>query len=226
MSTRQVKRFPWTSVHLAYIVGIMVVCSIVYYLPVIGGLFGWESLQNNLATLHNLYGIDFLGLFFVAPVVYTAYVLGVIPAVMAALVSMLILLPYASLLDTYPNAFFKPTAFVIILSAVGAVVAMLQKSEQAHRQRMKEMKCLYDIGKAAGESNDIEEFLGKAVGLIPQAMQQPDETSVRITIQHQVYKSPGFQKSAWKIAENLVVGGDSIGIVEIYSNRDNPYLKK
>jgi signal transduction histidine kinase len=145
---------------------------------------------------------------------------------MTALVSMFILLPYAILIDNYPNAMFKPTAFVIILSAVGAVVAMLQKSEQQHHQRMKEMKCLYNIGKAAEESESEDEFLSQVVSLIPQAMQNPEETGVRITFHDQVFKSPNFQKSLSKIAENLVVGGEAVGIVEIYSNRDNPYLKK
>ena len=164
--------------------------SIIYYLPVIGGFVGWTSIQNTLMSLHNFYGIDFYGLVFFAPVVYAAYILGVIPAVLTALVAMLILLPHAILIDTYPNALFKPTAFVIILSAVGAVVAMLQKSEQQHRQRMKEMKCLYDIGKATEESSSIDEFLSKVVAIIPQAMQSPEETKVRITLQGQ-----GFRKS-------------------------------
>jgi len=106
------------------------------------------------------------------------------------------------------------------------VVAMLQKSEQEHRQRMKEMKCLYDIGKAVEESDSEEKLLTKVVELIPQAMNNPEETSVRITFHDQVYKSPNFQKSISKIAENLVVGSENMGIVEIYSNRDNPYLKK
>ena len=214
------------NIHLRYIIATMVLCAIIYYLPVISGLFGWTALQHNLNNLHNLYGIDFLGLVFFAPVVYAAYVLGVIPAIFTALIAMLVLLPYAILIDTYPNALFKPTAFVIILGAVGAVVAMLQKSEQQHRQRMKEMKCLYDIGKAAEESDSEDEFLSKVVALIPQAMQNPEETSVRITFHDQVFKSPNFQKSSSKIAENLVVGGETMGIVEIYSNRDNPYLKK
>ena len=65
-----------------YIVGIMFACAVIYYLPVIGGLVGWESLENSLDDLHNLYGIDLLGLVFFAPVVYTAYSLGVIPAIM------------------------------------------------------------------------------------------------------------------------------------------------
>jgi signal transduction histidine kinase len=226
MSYRRNKKGLLASIHLRYIIALMVFCSVIYYLPVIGGLAGWTSLQDDLNKVHNFYGIDFLGLVFFAPVVYTAYVLGVVPAIMAALVAMLILLPHAILIDTYPNALFKPTAFVIILSAVGAVVALLQKSEQEHRQRMKEMKCLYDIGKAAEESGSIEEFLGKTVTLIPQAMMEREETSVRITFHDQVFKSPYFQKSTSKITENLVVGGETMGVVEIYSYRDNPYLKK
>jgi len=226
MSYKRNKKSWWANKHLRYIITIMVLCSIIYYLPVIGGLFGWTSMENSLNSLHDFYGIDFLGLIFFAPVVYTAYVLGVIPAVLSALIAMLILLPYAILIDTYPNALFKPTAFVIILSAVGAAIALLQKSEAEHRQRMKEMKCLYDTGKAVEESGSIDEFLAKVVALIPHAMQSPEETNVRITFQDQVYKSPGFQKSLSKITENLVVGGEAMGLVEIYSSRDNPYLKK
>ena len=167
-----------------------------------------------------------LGLVFFGPVVYAAYSLGVIPAVFTALMAMLILLPHAILVDAYPNAYFKPTAFVIILSAVGAAVAMLQKSEAEHRQRMKEMKCLYDIGRAAGESDSIDGFLSRAVVIIPQAMQVAGESRVRITFGGRSYESPNFQRSSSKITENLVVGAETAGLLEIYSTRDNPYLKK
>jgi signal transduction histidine kinase len=226
MVNKHKKKSLWSNKHLRYIIVTMVLCSIIYYSPVISGFFGWTTLEHNLDKLHNISGIDFLGLSFFAPVVYAAYVLGVIPAILTALIAFLVLLPYTILIDTYPNAMFKPAAFVIILSAVGAVVAMLQKSEQQHRQRMKEMKCLYDIGKAVEESDSEEEFISKVVNLIPQAMQNQEETSVRITFHDQVFKSPNYQKSINKIAENLVVGGETMGIVEIISNRDNPYLKK
>jgi signal transduction histidine kinase len=226
MVNKRNKKSLWLNIHLRYIIATMVIASLIYYAPVISGAFGWTALQNALDNFHNIYGIDFLGLAFFAPVVYAAYVLGVTPALLTALIAFLILLPYAILIDTYPAAMFKPAAFVIILGAVGAVVAMLQKSEQQHRQRMKEMKCIYDIGRAVEESTTEEEFLSKAVALIPQAMHNPEDTSVRITFHDQVFKSPNFQKSLGKIAENLVVGGETMGIVEIYSSRDNPYLKK
>jgi signal transduction histidine kinase len=226
MSYRRNRTSLWANKHLRYIIATTVVCSLIYYLPIIGGLIGGTLIQNSLNSLHNFYGIDFYGLVFFAPVVYAAYALGVIPAVMTALIAMLILLPHAILIDTYPSTLFKPTAFVIILSAVGATVAMLQKSEQQHRQGMKEMKCLYDIGKATEESGSIDEFLSKVIELIPQAIPYPDETEVKFTVRDKVYKSADFQKSSSKITENLVVGGETLGCVEIYSTRDNPYLKK
>jgi signal transduction histidine kinase len=226
MRKTQKRKFPQINKHIWYIAAIMLVCALVYYLPVIGGSFGWESLENAQDNLHDLYGIDLLGLVFFAPVVYTAYVFGVMPAVISAFAAMLLLLPHAILVDTYPNAFFKPTAFVIILSAVGSVVAMLQTSEREQRLRMKEMKCLYDIGKATEESSSIPEFLSKVVKIIPHAMQCPEETKVRITFREQVFKSPGFQKSSRKITENMIAGGETLGIVEIYSTQNNPYLKK
>lgn len=226
MSYKRNKKGFWANKHLQYIIAIMALCAIVYYLPAISGRLGWVSVQDSLNNLHDLYGIDFLGLIFFAPVVYSAYVFGVVPSIMTAFVAMLILLPHAILIDTYPNALFKPTAFFIILSAVGAVVAMLQKSEQQHRQRIKEMKCLYDIGKAAGDSNSVDEFLGKVVTIVPQATQYPEGTRVRITFRDNVYKSPNFQKNTNRTTENLIINGETMGIIEIYSSPDNPYLKK
>ncbi len=226
MSNKRNKRGIWTNKHLRYITGITVLCALVYYLPVITGRIGWTDFSESMNGLHNLIGIDFLGLVFFAPVVYTAYVFGVIPGILAALISMLILLPHAILFDANPNAFFKPTAFFIILSAVGAVVAMLQKNEQQHRQRIKEMKCLYDIGRASGDSHSVDEFLGKVVTLIPQALLGTEELRVRITCHDQVYKSPNFQKTHSRVTENLMVNGETIGIIEIYSTGDNPFLKK
>jgi len=160
----------WANHHLLYIAIVMVVCSILYYQSVICGVAGWTSARDTLNSLHNIYGIDLYGILFFAPVVYVAYVLGVMPAVLTALATMLVILPYAILIDPFPNALFKPTAFVIILSAVGAVVAMLQKSDEQRRRSMKELKCLYDIGKIAQESSSTEEFLSKAVELIPQGV--------------------------------------------------------
>jgi len=214
------------SPYLWRITVIMVACCILYYLPIIAGSVGLTTLQGMLDKLHNFYGIDFYALVFFAPVVYTAYVLGIKWAILTAFISMLILLPYSILIDTYPNALLKPTAFVIILSAVGAVVAMLQKSDEQRRRSVRELKCLYDVGKAAEESDSIERFLSSVIELIPQAMQYPEQTKVRIAVRDKVFQSPGFEESSSKITEDLVVNGEVLGSVEIYFTRSSPYLRK
>jgi len=226
MRNKRNKMSLWANKNLRYIIAIMVVCSAIYYLPVICGVAGWTSARDTLSSLHNLYGIDIYGILFFAPVVYAAYVLGVMPAVLTALVTMLVFLPYTALIDLYPNALFKPTAFVIILSAVGAVVAMLQKSDEQRRRSMKELKCLYDIGKAAKESNSIEEFLALAAELVPRAMPYPEETKIRITVRDRVFQSPGFEESSSKIIEGLEVGDEVLGSIEISSTQNSSYLKR
>src|SRR4030042_1175222 len=99
MSFKRNKKGLWTNKHLRYIIAIMAVCSIIYYLPAIGDALGWSPLYGSFNSLHDFYGIDFLGLIFFAPVVYAAYALGVIPAITAALVAMFVLLPHAILFD-------------------------------------------------------------------------------------------------------------------------------
>ena len=217
----------WAGNHLWRIGIIMMVCFIVYYLPSFAGLGGWKSAQAALNQLHNFYGLDFYALVFFVPVVYAAYTIGVIGAVLTALIAMLFLFPYALILDSHPSALFRPTAFAIILSAVGAVVAMLQKSDEQRRRSMNELKCLYDIGRAAEESNNVDSFLSSVVELIPQAIKYQGETKVRITVRGRVFQSPDFDESSnRKTAEDLVVGGEVLGSVEIYSTNGSPSLGK
>ena len=217
----------WASHHLWRLGIIMVACIIVYYLPLIAGLGGWTSVQDTLNRLHNFYGLDFYALVFFAPVVYAAYALGVIGAVLTALVCMVVIMPYAFILDAHPSTLFRPTAFAIILSAVGAVVAMLQKGDEQRRRSMNELKCLYDIGRAAEESNGVDGFISSVIELIPQALNYRGETRVRITVQDKVFESPDFNESASnKMAGDLVVGGEQLGSVEIYSIGGNHYSGK
>jgi len=89
-----------------------------------------------------------------------------------------------------------------------------------------EMKCLYEIGRAAGENRSVEEFIAKATGLVREAMPSPPQSAVRITLRGRVYESPGFQAYAYHIAEELASGGETIGRVEIYSGQDGLCLKE
>jgi signal transduction histidine kinase len=119
--------------HLWAIIAVMALGSLVYYLPAIGERAGWTSLYNALEGFHDLYGVDILGIIFFAPVIYAAIALGLIPAIIATVTTLVVRLPQAILFDNYPEDLFKLAAFIAILAAVGAAIAMWQKSAQESR---------------------------------------------------------------------------------------------
>lgn len=226
MGNKHNKKRARVNPHLWRITAILVACSILYYFPVLAGVAGWTALHDTLGKLHNLYGIDFYGIMFFAPVVYTAYVLGIKWTLIIAFISTALVLPYSILIDTYPNVLFKPAAFAIILSAVGSVVAMLQKGDEQRHRSVRELKCLYDVGKAAEESDSIERFLSSVVELISHAIGYPQEANVRIVMRDRVFQNSAFEESSGKITEDLTVGGEVLGHIEIHSSRSSPYLEK
>ena len=128
--------------HLLRICLMFLGCTLLYYAPAIIGLGAGITTKSTLNSLHNFYGLDFFAMIFFVPVVYAAYSTGVIKAVLVALASMVVFLPYSYFIAEQPGTFFRPTAFVLILSAVGAVVAMLQRGDEQRRRSMSELKCL------------------------------------------------------------------------------------
>ena len=89
-----------------------------------------------------------------------------------------------------------------------------------------EIKCLYDIGRAAADSRTVDEFAGRVVGLVRDGMRAPEQSSARVTVRGRVYESPGFHTFTFKVTEELAAGGEIIGRVEIYSGRDGPCFKE
>ncbi|MCX5998725.1 MAG: hypothetical protein NTU41_03825, partial [Chloroflexi bacterium] len=140
----------WANRHLMNIAILLALCALFYYLDVISGWLGWSGAQDVLGRLH-----DFYGLVFFAPVVYAAYVYGLRGALLTALMAIIILYPYAVLVTSYPDGVYRPSAFGLILSAVGAAVAMLRKSDEQRRTSMNELRCLYDVGRASEQSGSV-----------------------------------------------------------------------
>ena len=129
---RNMKGLPATK-HALYIIAIMVVISVFYYLSAIGKQAGWTSLYNALNGFHNFWGVDILGILYFAPVIYAAFALGLMPAIIASIVTLIIRLPYAIVTANQAEYLFKLVAFSIALGAIGAFVAMWRRSEQQSR---------------------------------------------------------------------------------------------
>jgi signal transduction histidine kinase len=202
----------WTGPHLWRMVILMVACAFFYYLYAVARVLGLTSLEDTLLNHHEFYGLVFF-----VPVVYASYIYGVRGAVLTALVSMLALFPYSLSEVTYPDAVIGPSSFAVILSAVGCVIAMLQKGEAQRLRGRDEMKCLYDVGKAGELSNSIDEFVYPVLDLIPNAINSRDTVGVRIVIRDKIFESSGFKETSNKIEENLTDNARIFGAIIIYS---------
>ncbi|MFC1925868.1 hypothetical protein ACFLW2_04135 [Chloroflexota bacterium] len=207
--------------HFLRIALIMATCATYYYLDVFAGLVGWTSIESAFSNYH-----DFHGLVFFVPVVYAAYTFGLIGSLLVALVTMVILYPYAIIVTDYSHALYRPTAFGIILSAVGAAIALLQRIDQQRNKYMKELECLNDISKTPEASYSIENFLLSAVETISQAIQYPERTSIRIIVRGKAYENKDFIETPENIKKTLVFGGSVLGSIEVYFNYKCRSLKE
>jgi signal transduction histidine kinase len=205
---------------------IFVACTILYYLPAIVGASGGIQTQNALNILHNFYGLDFYALIFFIPVVYAAYSVGVIRAVLVAFASMAVFIPYSLLITNQPGALFRPTAFVLILSAVGAVVAMLQRGDEQRNRSLSELKCLYNIGKAAESSDSIESFLNSTIDIVFQDLSQRHQIGLSITFREKIYSGLTGENISHGINEALVISGEIAGSLEVTYPRSFAWDKK
>jgi two-component system NtrC family sensor kinase len=88
------------------------------------------------------------------------------------------------------------------------------------KERVKELKCLYELSKISWEADkDLKTILSKTLTILPQAMRYPDAAEVSISINKQIYSTPGFTKHKRSIASPLTLGESKYGYITVgYKN--------
>jgi hypothetical protein len=104
----------------------LLLCTIIYYFGELAGVFGWES-----PSLAFFYGVhDIQRLLFLAPIVYSGYTAGVRAAIIVSTLSLIIFLPRAFLVSTFPDPVIRPVLFTIIAGIIGVLTAVKSHSKQ------------------------------------------------------------------------------------------------
>lgn len=84
------------------------------------------------------------------------------------------------------------------------------------RERVKELKCLYDLSKIALQAgNDAGIILNKTLEILPHAMQFPDLAEVSITCGKLTYSTKGFSKSRHHISASIGIGKKKYGTLKV-----------
>ena len=103
------------------------------------------------------------------------------------------------------------------LAIIGSVrdITEQKQAEEALRERVKELNCIYSIADLIEKTASIDELFQGIVNQIPPAWYYPDHACARITLNDQEFKTVNFQDTVWKLSADIIVLGKPIGVVEV-----------
>jgi signal transduction histidine kinase len=109
-----------------------------------------------------------------------------------------------------------------VADILGMAIAHRQ-AQWALRERVKELTCLYGIGRIAQlRGVSIGEALLRIVELLPPAWQFPEIASARIILDGRSYTTPGFRVRPRRQTVDLVIRGSVRGVIEVVYAEDRP----
>jgi signal transduction histidine kinase len=102
------------------------------------------------------------------------------------------------------------------------------------RERVKELKCLYELSKISWEADkDLKTIFSKTLEILPHAMRYPDVAEVSISVNKQICSTPGFTKHKRSITSPVSLGKSRYGSITVgykasskTSHSENPFLQE
>jgi len=99
----------------------------------------------------------------------------------------------------------------------------VQRAMHSLGERMKELNCLYKlVALAESEAGTAQDYLQRAVQLLPPGWQFPDIACARIVFQGQEYSTENYRSSEWSISTPIRVQGRDVGQVEVCYLEEKP----
>jgi len=84
------------------------------------------------------------------------------------------------------------------------------------KERIKEIKCLYDISSLRDGTNfSLDDILQGIVDFIPSAIQYPEITCARILFNRYDFTTKNFKDTKWKLSQEIKVNNERIGALEV-----------
>ena len=108
----------------------------------------------------------------------------------------------------------------ILTAHLGQALSEAFEHQEAHhacQERVKELRCLYEISRLANVPNaGKNEVLKEIAFILPEAMQFPEIATARIILDQQVFESKDFQESVICLAAPVITEMQERGSLEIY----------
>jgi PAS domain S-box-containing protein len=83
------------------------------------------------------------------------------------------------------------------------------------RERVKELRCLYEMAALIERALPPDELLQEIANLLPAAWQYPEMACARISFEGGDYRSPGFRETPWMLAAPIRLEGEDAGLLQV-----------
>ena len=90
------------------------------------------------------------------------------------------------------------------------------------RKRVRELRCLYSVAEAAQTTSTLANLFRRTMDLLPPAWQYANSAMVRIAFRGDLYCSPDFAETQWRMGVPLEVKGEQVGALEIFYRDKHP----
>ena len=115
-------------------------------------------------------------------------------------------------------------SYEFVAQTLGIALAH-RRLQEALRERVKELTCLYGIAKAVAQPGiSLDEVLQKTVELLPPGWLYPDICCARIVLDKRVYTTSGYRKPAHSMRADITVDGNKRGSIEVGYVWEKPQL--
>ena len=95
------------------------------------------------------------------------------------------------------------------------------------KERIKEIKCLYDISSLSdGTIFSLDGILQGIVDFIPSAMPYPEIACARILFNRYDFTTKNFKDTKWKLSQGIKVNNEQIGALEVCYLEEKPELEE
>ena len=101
-------------------------------------------------------------------------------------------------------------------NAPSLAITERKRAEENLKERVKELNCLYGIGKIAERPGiTLDELYQEVVKLLPQSWQYPEISCARIIIKGRKFETQDYQDSEWKQSSDIKIYGAKAGTVDV-----------
>lgn len=91
-------------------------------------------------------------------------------------------------------------------------------------ERVKELRCMYDVTESIWTRSTLEEIFQDVIELIPSGWHYPEITKSKVIFDGKEYVSESFKESKWRQSGHIIVNGVPRGTIDVYYLEERPEL--